>query len=171
MGPSDPLTLVVGGDALLVPAVDLDIGRVEIHRGTLGGHHVTAGGGQVKFRNWRNLGGGTNEARSRPCSSNCATHAASATSVLRPGTFFMRAALTSNTSKLASSTAKIAESFFLTLKLELIYDDDWHTHSELEFALFEYIEVFYNRQRLHSTINYNIPEQYYRAHGTTLITM
>src|SRR3954463_16252826 len=51
-------------------------------------------------------GGGTKLARSRPCSNNSAIHAASATSVLRPGTLCMCAAFTSNNSKSASNAAK-----------------------------------------------------------------
>ena len=58
----------------------------------------------------------------------------------------------------------VAESFFSTLKLELIYTQQWATHHELTAALFDYIEVFYNRQRLHSTIDYCTPIEYDRAH-------
>jgi putative transposase len=54
----------------------------------------------------------------------------------------------------------VAESFFSTLKLELIYTKEWKSHDELRAALFEYIEVFYNRQRLHSTIDYCTPFEY-----------
>ena len=61
----------------------------------------------------------------------------------------------------------VAESFFSSLKLELVYSRDWHSHADLEKALFEYIEVFYNRQRLHSTIDYNTPYEYDQSHQTT----
>lgn len=44
----------------------------------------------------------------------------------------------------------VAESFFHTLKTELVYHDDYKTRDEARAAIFEYIEVFYNRQRLHS---------------------
>jgi transposase InsO family protein len=54
----------------------------------------------------------------------------------------------------------VSESFFSTLKLELIYTREWESHAELEAAVFEYIEVFYNRQRLHSTIDYCTPFEY-----------
>ena len=44
----------------------------------------------------------------------------------------------------------VAESFFHTLKTELVYHYDYETREEARAAIFEYIEVFYNRQRLHS---------------------
>ncbi len=53
----------------------------------------------------------------------------------------------------------VAESFFATLKNELIYRRRWRTHHELRTALFEYIEVFYNRRRLHSTLDYRTPAE------------
>jgi len=53
----------------------------------------------------------------------------------------------------------VAESFFATLKSELIYRRRWRTHLELRNALFEYIEVFYNRRRLHSSMNYKTPAE------------
>ena len=43
-----------------------------------------------------------------------------------------------------------AESFFHTLKTELIYLEEYDTHEQAQTAVFEYIEVFYNRQRCHS---------------------
>lgn len=53
----------------------------------------------------------------------------------------------------------VAESFFSTLKTELIHRYQWRNLSQLRAALFDYIEVFYNRQRIHSTINYQTPAQ------------
>jgi len=53
----------------------------------------------------------------------------------------------------------VAESFFSTLKNELVHRRTWSTQLELRAALFEYIEVFYNRRRLHSSINYKTPAQ------------
>ena len=41
----------------------------------------------------------------------------------------------------------VAESFFHTLKTELIYLEDFDTHEQAKTAVFEYLEVFYNRQR------------------------
>jgi transposase InsO family protein len=59
-----------------------------------------------------------------------------------------------------------AESFFATLKNELVYRRAWRDRDELRAAVFEYIEVFYNRRRLHSSIGYKTPaavELEYRA--------
>jgi transposase InsO family protein len=53
----------------------------------------------------------------------------------------------------------VAESFFATLKNELVYRRSWPTRSELRAALFEYIEVFYNRRRLHSSVGFKPPAE------------
>ena len=47
----------------------------------------------------------------------------------------------------------VAESFFATLKSELVDGRTWRTRLELRSALFEYIEVFYDRRRLHSSLD------------------
>jgi transposase InsO family protein len=54
----------------------------------------------------------------------------------------------------------VMESFFGTLKQELVHREDYLTREEARSSLFEYIEVFYNRQRLHSTLGYLSPVQY-----------
>lgn len=54
----------------------------------------------------------------------------------------------------------VAESFFGTLKTELIYEDTWPTRAGVQRAVFEYIEVFYNRQRAHSALGYRSPVTY-----------
>ena len=54
----------------------------------------------------------------------------------------------------------VAESFFKTLKAELINRRSWPTKPEVRTAIFEWIEVFYNRQRLHSTLGYLSPAQF-----------
>jgi transposase InsO family protein len=54
----------------------------------------------------------------------------------------------------------VAESFFKTIKSELVYWTKFPTRSIAELRIFEYIEMFYNRRRLHSTLNYRSPEQY-----------
>lgn len=59
----------------------------------------------------------------------------------------------------------VAESFFSTIKLELVYDRRWATRLELRTAVFDYIEVFYNRQRLHSTLGYKSPIQFETDHA------
>lgn len=57
----------------------------------------------------------------------------------------------------------VAESFFHTLKTELIYLEDFDTHEQAQTAVFEYIEVFYNRQRCHSANGYLTPLAYEQA--------
>lgn len=54
----------------------------------------------------------------------------------------------------------VAESFFKTLKTELVYHERYRTGAQARQSLFDYIEIFYNRQRKHSTLNYQSPEQY-----------
>ena len=49
------------------------------------------------------------------------------------------------------------ESFFHTLKTELVMHCDYKTRDQARASLFDYLEVFYNRQRRHSTINYETP--------------
>jgi len=49
------------------------------------------------------------------------------------------------------------ESFFHTLKSELVAHCRWQTRQEARLAIFEYIEVFYNRQRRHSSLGYHSP--------------
>lgn len=57
----------------------------------------------------------------------------------------------------------VAESFFSSLKLELVYLTDFATRQQARSALFDYIEVFYNRRRLHSTLGYLSPVEYEQA--------
>jgi len=54
----------------------------------------------------------------------------------------------------------VAESFFSTLKNELIYGRNYDTCDQARSEIFEYIEVFYNRQRLHQTLGYKTPMDY-----------
>jgi putative transposase len=55
------------------------------------------------------------------------------------------------------------ESFFASLKKELTHHEDYATRAEAKASLFEYIEVFYNRQRRHSTLGYVSPAEYERS--------
>lgn len=60
----------------------------------------------------------------------------------------------------------VAESFFATLKSELVHHRSWASRLELRTATFEYIETFYNRRRLHSSLGYKTPsevEDHYNA--------
>ena len=53
-----------------------------------------------------------------------------------------------------------AESFFATLKKELVYRENYQTKEDAKKSIFEYIEVWYNRARIHSSIGYMSPVQY-----------
>ena len=54
----------------------------------------------------------------------------------------------------------IMESFFHTLKTELIYFEKYRTRREARGSIFEYIEVFYNKVRRHSALNYCSPVEF-----------
>jgi transposase InsO family protein len=54
----------------------------------------------------------------------------------------------------------VAESWFATLKDELIYRHTWPTRAQARRAIFEFIEGFYNRRRLHSSLGYLSPAEY-----------
>ena len=56
----------------------------------------------------------------------------------------------------------VAESFFSSLKMELVHDICFMSRAEAKAALFEYIEVFYNRKRRHSSLGYVSPLEYER---------
>lgn len=51
----------------------------------------------------------------------------------------------------------VAESFFSSLKNELVHERDFKTRTEARREIFEYIEIFYNRKRLHQTLGYQTP--------------
>ena len=53
----------------------------------------------------------------------------------------------------------VAESFFKSLKVELVYDTVFKTVDEAKTKIFEWIEIWYNRKRLHSSLNYKTPYQ------------
>ena len=56
----------------------------------------------------------------------------------------------------------VAESFFATLKVELVHDALWATRAEAHAELFEYLELFYNGQRRHSALGYLNPRAFER---------
>ena len=58
----------------------------------------------------------------------------------------------------------VAESFFATLECELLDRYLWPTRAGLRTAIFDFIEVFYNRQRRHSTLDYHPPAAYEHHH-------
>jgi putative transposase len=61
----------------------------------------------------------------------------------------------------------VAETFFATLKQELVNRRSWPSRLELRSAVFEYIEAFYNRQRRHSTLAMVSPAEYEQTQTTT----
>lgn len=61
----------------------------------------------------------------------------------------------------------VAESFFSTLKMELVYRTGWCTRIEARIDVHEYIEVFYNRQRRHSSLGYRTPVEFEQASRST----
>lgn len=65
--------------------------------------------------------------------------------------------LASNSGKGNCYDNAITETFFHTLKTELIYFENYQTREEARLSVFEYIEVFYNRKRRHSALGYKSP--------------
>jgi putative transposase len=62
----------------------------------------------------------------------------------------------------------VVESTFGSLKRELVHHETYATREEAKASVFEYIEVFYNRIRRHSTLGYVSPAEYERAHNPKL---
>jgi putative transposase len=58
----------------------------------------------------------------------------------------------------------VAESFFSSLKIELVYETEWSTRAEARSDVFEYLEGFYNGQRRHSSLGYLSPVAFERRH-------
>ena len=56
----------------------------------------------------------------------------------------------------------VAESFFSTAKRECIYRKEYRDLAEVRADLFSYIELFYNRKRMHSTLGYSTPVEFKR---------
>ena len=54
----------------------------------------------------------------------------------------------------------VAERFFHSLKTELVYGEKYQTRAEAKQSVFKYIEIFYNRKRRHSYLNYQAPLVY-----------
>jgi putative transposase len=61
----------------------------------------------------------------------------------------------------------VAESFFHTLKTELVHHEQFKTREEAKQAIFKYIEVYYNRLRMHSANDYLSPVEYEALHRCT----
>jgi len=60
----------------------------------------------------------------------------------------------------------IMESFFSSLKKELVHLRTFHSRSQAKSCVFDYIEIFYNRQRRHSALNHKTPLEYYLENQT-----
>lgn len=54
----------------------------------------------------------------------------------------------------------VAESFFKTMKTEMVYHEKFQTKNQAKLAVFEYIEIWYNRQRIHSALGYLTPVEF-----------
>jgi len=61
--------------------------------------------------------------------------------------------------EVGAGSGDFAQGVLATLKAELINERRWATHAELRIAVFEYIESFYNRRRLHSSLGYRTPAE------------
>lgn len=59
----------------------------------------------------------------------------------------------------------VAESTFGRMKVELVHRCEYATGDEAKASLFEYVEVFWNRERRHSTLGYMSPNEYERSHN------
>lgn len=59
----------------------------------------------------------------------------------------------------------VMESFFSRLKVELVYGEKYHSIEQLKSSIFEYIEIFYNRIRQHSTLGYVSPMEFEARHA------
>ena len=59
------------------------------------------------------------------------------------------------------------ESFFSSLKNELVHHRQFQNQVEARYAIAEYIEVFYNRQRLHQALGYRSPEEFEERRGVS----
>ncbi len=62
----------------------------------------------------------------------------------------------------------VAESFFHTLKVELIHRMKFKTREEAKRKIFEYVEIYYNRQRSHSALGYLSPFEYEKLGSQSL---
>lgn len=59
----------------------------------------------------------------------------------------------------------VAESFFATLEKELLMKREFQTKEEANIAIFEYIEIYYNKKRMHSSIDYHTPTAFEARHA------
>jgi len=79
--------------------------------------------------------------------------------------FLEHSGLTSSMSRRANCWDNaVAESFFGVLKRELVHREEWESRATARTTIAEWIEVFYNRQRLHSTLGYLPPVQFEKVY-------
>ena len=64
-----------------------------------------------------------------------------------------------------------AEHFFRSLKQELVYNSDFETREEAQTAIFEYIEIFYNRQRRHRALGWISPMEFEERKGVSMVSL
>ena len=62
----------------------------------------------------------------------------------------------------------VIESTFGRMKVELVHHESYATRDEAKASIFEYVEVFYNRGRRHSTLGYLTPDEFERTHNPEL---
>ena len=60
------------------------------------------------------------------------------------------------------------ESFWARMQVELLNRQRWRTRLELANAIFEYLEIFHNRQRRHSSLDMLTPVEFELRHATTI---
>ena len=65
--------------------------------------------------------------------------------------------------------AVVVESFWARMQVELLNRRRWRTRLELSNAIFEYLEIFHNRQRRHSSLGMLTPVEYELRHATTAV--
>ncbi len=63
----------------------------------------------------------------------------------------------------------VAESFFKTLKAECVYQNKFTGKEQAALMIFEYIEIWYNRKRLHSALGYMSPQDFERKLNKQII--
>ena len=63
----------------------------------------------------------------------------------------------------------VMESFYRSLKVELIYQNKYETRRKAQRDIFEYIEIFYNRERLHPSLGYYTPEEYEQLQDNKIV--
>ena len=63
----------------------------------------------------------------------------------------------------------VAESFFKTLKVECVYQNKLETKQQAALLIFEYIEIWYNRKRLHSALGYTSPQNFEKQLNNQII--